>query len=165
MNDTLITETGLARLKDELHELRTSGRASIADRIRQAAAAEVNAVEGAEYQAARQDQILLERRIALLEDRIATATVAAPNGRNGLVDLGERVTVRDVDTGAVGDYVLVGTLESNPSAGRISAASPLGRALLGARRGDLVRVDAPRGVLQLEIVEIGSERSHVLELA
>ena len=154
MNETLITPAGLERLRTELDELTTSGRNEIAERIRRAAAAEANAVESSDYQDAREDQALLERRIALLRDRLASATIVDPDPRNGRVDVGERVRLRDLETGETIEYELVGALEADPFARRISAASPLGRALLGRRRGERVEVQAPKALLRYEIVGI-----------
>jgi transcription elongation GreA/GreB family factor len=127
MNDTLITRDGLEKLQAELAALRTERG---------------------------EDEELLERRIAVLEQRLAAATVVDPDGRNGCVDVGERVTVRNLDSGEVLEYRLVGTLEAAPAEGRISVVSPLGQALLGCRIGDTAIVDAPKGRLQFEVVSI-----------
>jgi transcription elongation factor GreA len=154
MHDTLITKEGLEKLQAELRELQTTGRAAIAERIRAAAAAESNAVESVEYRDAHEDQALLERRIALLEERLGAATVVETGGSNGALDVGERVTVRSVDTAEIHEYQLVGTLEAAPSEGRISVGSPVGLALLGRRVGETALVAAPRGRLRFEIVAI-----------
>jgi transcription elongation factor GreA len=154
MTETAITRAGLERLKEELEELTTAGRDEIAARIRRASRAESNAVESADFQDAREDQALLERRIAILKERIASASVVEPNGRNGVVDLGERVRLRDLQTDELIEYEVVGSLEADPFARRISAASPLGQALLGRRRGDVAVVDAPKGRVRFEILGI-----------
>ena len=154
MTETAITRAGLERLKEELEELTTAGRDAIAARIRRASRAESNAVESADFQDAREDQALLERRIAILKERIASASVVEPNGRNGVVDLGERVRLRDLQTDEQIEYEVVGSLEADPFARRISAASPFGQALLGRRRGDVAVVDAPRGRVRFEILGI-----------
>jgi transcription elongation factor GreA len=158
MIETAITSEGLARLEAELEQLKTAGRAQIAERIRAASMAEANAVESIDFQDAREDQAMLERRIALLEHRVANATVVEPNGRNGIVDVGERVHLRDLETEERVEYDLVGSFEADPLSHRISALSPLGRALLGRRRGDLVTVNAPRGRLRFEILSIRSRK-------
>lgn len=158
MNDTLITRDGLDKLTADLEQLRTAARAQIVERIRDAASSESNAAESVGYQDALEEQALLERRIALLEERLAAAVVAEPDAGNDAVDLGERVTVRNLDTGDVHEYQLVGSFEAAPSEGRISAASPLGQALLGCAPGDVAVFDAPRGRLRFEIVLIAGER-------
>jgi transcription elongation factor GreA len=103
---------------------------------------------------------LLERRIALLEDRLRKARLVEPCLGNGQIDVGERVRVRDIASGKRLEVELVGTLESDLSQGRVSVASPLGRALVGLRRGDVAEVHAPRGrrsfkVLAVELAQPG----------
>ena len=145
MNDMVITRSGLERLKEELDYLTTVGRQQVAERIRTATAAEANVAENADYQGARDEQALLERRIALLTERLVGATIAEPDADNGMIEVGERVRLRDLDSGDRVEYELVGTLEADPSTGRVSAASPVGQALLGRRRGQIALVEAPKG--------------------
>jgi transcription elongation factor GreA len=154
MVDTVITSEGLARLNAELEDLRTSGRREIAERIRNAVQTNANVGESAEYHEARDDQATLERRIAVLEERIALAELADPDGTNGLVDVGERVGVRDIESGRRLQYELVGALEADVSRGRVSVLSPVGRALVGRKRGEVAVVDAPQGERRLKIVSI-----------
>lgn len=158
MIETAITREGLERLKSELAELSAVGRNEIAERIRTASRAEANVIENVDLQGARDDQATLERRIALLEARISEATVVEPNGRNDVVDLGECVQLRDLDSKETVEYHLVGSHEADPLAQRISAASPLGGALLGRRCGDIAVVDAPKGRLRFEILSIRAGR-------
>jgi transcription elongation factor GreA len=154
MDDTVITPDGLQRLTDELERLTTDGRREMADRLRRAAAGEASAEESADYLGVREDQALLERRIALLEDRVRTARIVEPQPGNGRVDVGERVRIRDLESGERLELELVGPLEADPAAGRISIASPVGRAIQGLRRGQIAEVDAPRGRLQFKILAI-----------
>jgi transcription elongation factor GreA len=149
-----MTGAGFAQATEMLEHLKTTGRREIADRMRHAITTETNAAENAEFLDAREDQALLERKIAQLEQRLATAEVAEPNGANGVIDLGERVRLHDLETGERLEYELVGSLESDPAAGRISAASPIGRALLGRRKGEVVVAEVPRGTVHLKILEI-----------
>ena len=135
MNDTLITRDGLDRLQAELEALWALRRA------------EPDAPE---------EQVLLERRIAVLEQRLAEATVVDPDDANGALDVGERVTLRNLDTDELQEYQLVGTLEAAPAEGRISVVSPLGRALLGRRAGEVASVVAPKGTLRFEVVAIAA---------
>lgn len=145
MNDTVITRSGLERLNEEINYLTTIGRQQVAERIRTATAAEANLAENADYQGARDEQALLERRIALLTRRLVGATIAEPDAENGVIDVGERVRLRDLDSGDRVEYELVGTLEADPSKGLVSAGSPVGQALLGRRRGQIAVVEAPKG--------------------
>jgi transcription elongation factor GreA len=115
---------------------------------------ERNVADNVDYQDALEEQALLERRIAILQERIADADVVDPDPKNGVLDVGERVRVRDLENDEEIQFELVGSLEADPLAGRISAASPLGRALLGRRDGEVAIVDAPKGRLRFEILQI-----------
>ena len=150
----MITRDGLERLSAELEKLTTDGRREIADRLRHAAAGEPNQSESAEYLDAREHQAMLERRIAVLEERLRSAQVVEPQLGNGRVDVGERVRVRELESGVRLELELVGPFESDARAGRISIASPLGRAILGLRRGQIAEVDAPRGRLHFKILAV-----------
>jgi transcription elongation factor GreA len=159
MSDTAITPAGLGRLMDELERLTTVARREVADRIRHAVSTDANPAENADYLDAREDQALLERRIAILEHRISAAEIVAPDADNDIVDVGERVRLQDLETGKTLEYELVGSLEADPAAGRISNISPLGQALLGRRQGEVAVVDAPRGRMRFQILAIGAVES------
>lgn len=133
MEQTLITPAGLSRLIDRLEQL-TARRAEVTDH---------------------DDQALLEWRIAELESRLDVVRVAEPDPENDVVDVGELVRLRDLDSAGWVEYEVVGPLEADPVAGRISVASPLGRALLGRRKGDAVEVEAPGGRFRFRILRIG----------
>ncbi len=154
MDSTAITARGLERLSEELERLTIDGRCEIAERLRHAAASAANPAENADYLAACTDQERLERRIALLQDRVRGAEVVEPRLGNGRIDLGERVRVRDLDSGERLEFELVGPHEFDPAAGRISIASPLGRAIAGLRRGQVADVDAPRGRRRFKILAV-----------
>ncbi|HEY7208435.1 MAG TPA: transcription elongation factor GreA [Gaiellaceae bacterium] len=154
MNETVITGNGLARLSAELDQLTSAGRQQIAERLAHAARSEANHAESADYLAVREDQALLERRIALLEGRLRSARLIEPDAENGRVDVGEHVRLRDLDSGERLEVELVGQLEGDPVDGRITVASPLGKAILGLRRGEVADVDAPRGRFRFEVVAI-----------
>jgi transcription elongation factor GreA len=154
MRETVITRDGLERLSAELARLSSEGRREIAGRLRHAAAGEANRVENADYLALLEAQALLERRIAVLEERLHTAQLVEPQPGNGRVDVGEWVRLRDLDSQERFEVELVGPLEADPAAGRISTASPLGEAILGLRRGQIAEVDAPRGRLRYKILAV-----------
>jgi transcription elongation factor GreA len=154
MREAVITPDGLARLTEEFEHMCHVGRREVAERIRHAVSTDANTVENADYHGAREDQALLERRIAMLQERIASARLVEPDSSNGSVDVGERVRLRDLDTGEKVEFELVGSFEGNPFAGRISVASPLGEALLGRRHGEIAIVDAPKGRVRFEILAI-----------
>jgi transcription elongation factor GreA len=154
MNERLMTAEGLARLSVELEGLKTAGRSEIAERLRHAVVTETEPSGNADYLDAREEQARLEARIARLEQRLTSARVVEPDDANGTVDVGERVRVRDLDTGSKVVYELVGSFEGDPAAGRISAESPVGRALIGRRPGDVALVEAPKGRVRLRVVAI-----------
>jgi transcription elongation factor GreA len=154
MNETVITPRGLAELTDQLDRLTTRGRSEIADRLEQAAAREANPLENADYRHALEDQARLERRIAVLEDRVRSAQVVEAQPGNGRLDVGERFRVRDLESGARLTLELVGPHEADLAAGRVTTASPLGRALVGRGRGAVVEVDAPTGTRRYEILAV-----------
>lgn len=154
MRTTVITRDGLARLSEELERLRTHGRRAVAERLASAARSQASADENADYSDAREEQAFLEHRIALLEERLRDAEPVDPRPGNGLVDVGERVRLRELESGERVEIELVGPFESDAAAGRISIASPLGRAIVGRRRGEIAEVDAPRGRLRFEILAV-----------
>jgi transcription elongation factor GreA len=154
MQEAVITREGLERLNKELDRLAGDGRLAIAERLSRAVASEANHAENGDLFQVREDQALLEQRIAWLQEKVRDARVVEPQLGNGRIDVGERVRVLNVDTGERLDLELVGPLEADPAAGRISVASPLGTAVAGRRRGELVDVDAPRGTLRYKILRV-----------
>jgi transcription elongation factor GreA len=138
----MLTADGAERLQAELRELTEVRRPEVIARIR--AAKELGDLrENADYTAAREEQSFLEGRIQALEGRLREAVVTAPPAAGDGAHIGSRVTV-EVD-GIESVYTLVGSAEADPSAGRLSVASPVGKALVGARAGDEVDVQTPRG--------------------
>ena len=154
MDETVITREGLDRLNAELERLTGEGRREIAQRLERATIGESNFSENADYHEIRDDQALLERRIAVLEDRVRSARVVEPQFGNGCIDVGERARLRDLDSGERIVIELVGPFEADARAGRISTASPVGRAVAGLRRGQIAEVDAPRGMRRLKVTAV-----------
>lgn len=154
MSEFVVTREGLDRLQAELERLTTVERRSIAERLRHAVAAEANRTENADYSDAREQQALLERRIARLQQWLGNARVVEPRLGNGRVDVGERVHVQDLTSGDRLELELVGAAESDPVAGRISVVSPVGKAIVGLRRGQVVEVDTPLGGRRFKVLEV-----------
>ena len=154
MHELVITSDGFERLTEELEGLKRDGRPLVAERLRRAAASEANLAQNTEYADARDEQAQLERRIAVLEERLRRTRIVLPCLGNGRVDVGERVRVRDLASGRPLEVELVGHLEADFAAGRVSVASPLGRALVGLRGGEIADVDAPRGRLRYEVLAV-----------
>lgn len=147
-----LTREGRAKLEAELKTLREVRRPEIAERIRTAKEFS-DADDNAEFDEAKNEQAFIEGRILTLEKMIANAVIIETNHDHDVVRLGSKVIVADAD-GEKEEYTIVGTAEVDPRHGRISNESPVGRALLGRKKGDRVEVVVPAGVLQFEIVEI-----------
>lgn len=152
----LLTPEGLDRLKRELNELRTVGRQKIAERLENAFAdgQDDEFVDNAELEAARNEQSFLEGRILELEEILGNYQLIEENGPHERVRVGDKITVVEEDYDDNERYHLVGAAEADPAAGRISNESPLGMALLGAKVGDVVRVNAPNGIINFRITKI-----------
>lgn len=149
-----LTREGLRRLEEELHYLKTVRRPQVADRIQQAKEL-VTTINNAEYDDAKNEQAFVEGRILTLERMLQNAVlIDEEQARHAShVQLGSTVTVLHPN-GETEDYTIVGVAEANPREGRISNESPVGRALLGKRVGDRVRVAVPAGVVELTVVSI-----------
>jgi transcription elongation factor GreA len=151
---TFLTPEGLKKLEEELLFLRTTRRAQVADRLHQALAGESGELtENAEYEDAKNEQAFVEGRIATLEIMLSNVSVIKEHSTKGVVSLGSTITVRE-DGSKPEKYQLVGAAEADPKQGRISNESPLGKALMGRRIGDEVKVNAPAGTLSFRIVAI-----------
>ncbi len=143
--ESLITPEGLEKLKEELEFLQTTKRREVAERIKEAREF-VDIAENSEYDDAKNDQAMLEQRIAQIEERIRRATVIDSKDLDASsVAVGVKVHVKDEKTGDSKKFQIVGSAESNPAEGRLSHESPIGRALIGHRRNEIVEVEVPRG--------------------
>lgn len=149
---TLVTKEGLEKMKKELDELRSTKRAEIAQRLK-AAIAMGDLSENSEYDEAKNSQAFLEGRILQLEQQIRTAQVIEKAAK-GRVDVGSTVLIEDMEEHLQEKVTIVGSTESNPFEGRISNESPVGRALMGAKAGDIVEAEAPNGVLKYKVISI-----------
>ena len=157
MNEVLLTPEGLVKIEQELEQLSTVGRAEIAERLRHALESGDDLAENGDYFDVKEDQTMLEKRIALLERRLTGARVIEPsNGAEGVVAIGGWVRLRDVQNGDTVEYRIVGSPEANPDEFRLSHQSPVGQTVLGHRKGDTVEVTAPRGVLRFEILDVAA---------
>jgi transcription elongation factor GreA len=154
MHELVITREGFERLNKELDRLKGEGRRRVADRLHRAATSEADPAQNMEYLDAREEKVQLERRISLLGDRLRSARIVAPRLGNGRVDVGERLRVREVTSGHSLELELVGQLEADLAAGRVSVASPLGKALVGLRKGEVAVVRAPRGEFGFEVLAV-----------
>lgn len=150
----VLTYEGLEKLEKELEELKTVKRKEIADKIK-VALGFGDLSENSEYDEAKNEQAMVESRIVQLENMLKNAKVLDDDEiTTDKVTIGSRVTVLDVEFDEEMEYALVGSTEANPSLGKISDESPLGRALIGRSVGDEVEVAAPIGNLIYKIVHI-----------
>jgi transcription elongation factor GreA len=152
-NVVYITEEGLQALREELEHLTTVKRLELSDRL-QKAIAQGDLSENADYHDAKQEQSFLEGRILELQDSLRRAKVIREDGRTDRVRVGSTVTVVEDGADHEETYRIVGVREAAPGNGLISNESPFGRALLGARVGDTVRVQTPGGGIDLKIKAI-----------
>ena len=134
MQKTLITKEGLEKMQKELEDLRTTKRAEVAQRLKEAIAMG-DLSENSEYDEAKNAQAFLEGRIVQLEQQIRTAQIIV-KGKKNRIDVGSTVTIEDMEEYVKETVTIVGSAESNPFEGRISNESPVGRALVGAKAGD-----------------------------
>ena len=143
--DVVLTRDGFEKLKSEIEVLRTEKRREVAERIKEAR--EFGDIsENAEYDHAKNEQAMLEARISQLEDKLRSATILDDkNVETDVVSVGSLVRVKDQKSGKSVQYQIVGTAEAEPSENKLSNESPVGRALLGHRRNDIVTVTVPRG--------------------
>jgi transcription elongation factor GreA len=149
-----ITRAGYERLQTELEHLVTIKRPQIAEELREARDDGTEPGETRPVAEALDDQATLERRIDELEAALAAARIADPPA-DGVAGIGQRVSIRLAAGRSPIDYDLVGAIEADPPAGRISVSSPIGAALVGRVAGDRVTVVTPGGVRTIEIVAVG----------
>ena len=153
--DTILTPEGLEKLQAELEELTTTKRREVAERIKDAR--EYGDIsENSEYDDAKNEQAMLEARIATIEERLRSVTVVkAEDLTNESVQVGSAVHVKDQDTGKSEQYQIVGSTEANPAQKKLSNESPVGRALIGHKKNEIVSVQLPNGsARQLKITKI-----------
>ncbi len=150
----LLTKAGFIRLEEELQELRTVKRAEVAETIREAQELGPDQLD-AQYEDAKNQQAFLEGRIAKVERILESATIIdeVSAAKSKTVQVGSTVSVKGKD-GKARKYQLVGPTEADPTQGRISHKSPVGRALLGKKKGEKVMIQAPAGDLELTITTI-----------
>ena len=146
-----VSADGLKKMQAELEDLRTTKRAEVAERIH-AAMEFGDFTENSELEQAKNDQAFLEGRIMTLEQMIKNAQVIDETTRHELVEVGSHVMV-EAD-GSKEQYVIVGSAEAAPGEGKISNESPVGRALLGHKAGETVKLSVPAGSIEMKILAV-----------
>ncbi|MDQ6914807.1 MAG: transcription elongation factor GreA [Actinomycetota bacterium] len=143
--DVILTPDGLAKLKADLEYLQTDKRREVAARIKEAREFG-DIMENSEYDDAKNEQAMLEAKIAQLEEKLRSASVIdSTDLGTDEVRVGSIVHVKDEKTGKSVKYSIVGSAEANPAENRLSNESPVGKALIGHRRNEVVEVSVPRG--------------------
>lgn len=149
-----LTKEGLDKLEEELDELKSVNRKEIAARIK-VALSFGDISENSEYDQAKNEQAQLEERIAKLETMLTNAKVIDENEiTTDVVSVGSKVSVKDLEYDEEMQYIIVGSAEADPFEGKISNESPLGGSLLGGKKGDVVKVAVPDGIIDYEILDI-----------
>jgi len=151
MDNKVLTQEGLNKLKEELEYLKNEKRPQVADRIK--SAKELGDLsENAEYQEAKEEQSFVEGRILELEHLIKTSSVAEKTTKDGTVQVGSQVKINK--EGQEINFTIVGSTEADPIHGKISLESPFGEALMGRKVGEELEVDLPGGKTKCKIISI-----------
>ncbi len=156
MSTNFLTKDGFQKLQEELDHLHTTKRLEVAARLHEAMEGG-ELIENAEYEAAKNEQAFVEGRIQELELLLATAQLIEENGKGkkgDTIQVGSKVTIKE------GNYepetfVIVGAAEANPREGKISNESPIGKAILSHKLGDVVKVETPGGTYNVKIMKLG----------
>jgi len=150
--DVLVTKEGLQQLKEELKDLETRKRQEIAQRL-QDAISYGDLSENSEYQEAKEEQAFAEGRIVEVTRQIKHAKIISDQHK-GLVNLGSEVEVKNLETSEKNTFKIVGATEANPFEKKISNESPLGSALIGKTKADKIKVKAPKGNVEYEVIKV-----------
>ncbi|MGM0884818.1 MAG: transcription elongation factor GreA [Bacillota bacterium] len=156
MNDKqiILTQEGLRKLEDELENLKSVKRREVAERIK-VAIGYGDISENSEYEDAKNEQAFIEGRIITLEKMLRNARIINNDDIDiDTVSIGSIVTVEDLEYGDTMEYSIVGTAESDPLQNKISNESPVGKAILGKKKGTVVEVSVPVGIIQYKILDI-----------
>ncbi len=149
-----LTDEGLKKLQDELEHLKTVGRTEIAEKIK-VARGYGDLSENSEYDEAKNEQAKIEARIVELESMLKNVEIITEKkGASKTVIIGSKVKVYDVEFDEEMEFKVVGSAEADPENGLISDESPVGKALLGSKVGQIVKAEAPAGEIELKIVAI-----------
>jgi transcription elongation factor GreA len=152
--EVILTQEGLKKLEDELDSLKSVKRREIAERIK-VAIGYGDISENSEYEDAKNEQAFVEGRIITLEKMLRNARIInSDEVDTNTVSVGSIVTLKDLEFGDLVEYSIVGTAESDPLHNKISNESPVGRAILGKKKGTSVDVSVPVGVVQYQIIDI-----------
>ena len=149
----ILTYEGLKALEDELHELKVNRRREVAQKIKEARE-QGDLSENAEYDAAKEEQRDIELRIEEIDKILKNAEVVDDNdGDSSVINVGCTVTIKDLEFNEEMEYKIVGSTEADSLKGKISNESPVGKALIGAQKGETAEVENPAGIIKYEILD------------
>lgn len=152
--EVILTQDGLKRLEEELENLKSVKRREVAERIK-IAIGYGDISENSEYEDAKNEQAFIEGRIITLEKMLRNARIINNDEIDtDTVSIGSIVTVEDIEYGDTMEYAIVGTAEADPSQNKISNESPVGKAILGKKKGTIVEVNVPAGIIKYKILDI-----------
>ena len=151
-NKVYLTDEGFLELEEELNELKNVKRPEVIKALKEARALG-DLSENADYDAARSEQALVEGRIQELEKIMENVHIIEKNN-NGEVNLGSTVKIKYVDDDEIEEYRIVGSKEADPSNNKISNESPIAKAIMHGKKGDIKKVMSPNGEYEVEIVEV-----------
>lgn len=155
MPTNFLTKEGYDKLQEELEHLRTVKRQEVAERLHEAMEGG-ELIENAEYEAAKNEQAFVEGRIQELDHLLATAQIIEENGKGkkgDAIQVGSKVTIKEGNYEAE-TFTIVGAAEANPREGKISNESPIGKAIIGHKLGDTVKVETPGGTYNVKILKV-----------
>ena len=155
MPTNFLTKEGYEKLQEELKHLQTVKRQEVAERLHEAMEGG-ELIENAEYEAAKNEQAFVEGRIQELDHLLATAQIIEENGKSkkhDVISVGAKVTIKEGNFEAE-TFTIVGAAEANPREGKISNESPIGKAILGRKAGDTVKVETPGGTYNVKILKV-----------
>ncbi len=149
----ILTYEGLKTLEDELHNLKVNRRREVAQKIKEARE-QGDLSENAEYDAAKEEQRDIELRIEEIDKILKNAEVVVDEDVDAsVINVGCTVIIKDLEFNEEMEYKIVGSTEANSLQGKISNESPVGKALLGAQKGEVVEVETPAGIIKYEILD------------
>lgn len=151
--EVLLTREGLEKLEAELDNLKNVKRLEVAQRIK-VAIGFGDLSENSEYEDAKNEQAMVEGQIVELENKIRNARVIEATGSKNNINIGSTVRLLNVARNLEMEYTIVGSTEADPAKLRISNESPVGAAIIGHKAGDVVEVNAPKGIIEYKILEI-----------
>jgi len=152
--EIILTQDGLRKLEEELEHLKSVKRREVAERIK-IAIGYGDISENSEYEDAKNEQAFIEGRVIMLEKMLRNARIINDDEIDTeTVSIGSKVVLEDLEFGEKEEYTIVGTAESDPSQNKISNESPVGKALLGKKKGSVVEVNVPAGIIKYKIVDI-----------